>query len=163
MAIGVAYAEVGLDLEERSIGRREWTHRGILGSILLMIASRTLLVTAMIATLCIACGHDKRAMKTVTARASFDLSCPQDELELTVLSTAGARKLASQIGVSGCGKKVVYVYFSSTDSWIADSAITPAMTKREEAYKEQKAREDQAAEQERSFEQQQTYQRGVSQ
>ena len=101
-------------------------------------------------------------MKTVTARASFELSCPQDELELSVLSTEGPRKLANQIGVTGCGQKVVYVYFSSTDTWTSDSAITPAMTQRERAYKEQKALEDQAAEEERRFEQQQSYQRGVS-
>jgi len=128
-----------------------------------MIASRSLLVSVVVAMLCVACGHDKRAMKTVTARASSELSCPQDQLELTVLSTEGARKLANQIGVTGCGQKVVYVYFSSTDTWTPDSAITPAMTQREEAYKEQKARQDQAAEEERRFEEQQSYQRGVSQ
>jgi hypothetical protein len=127
-----------------------------------MIVSRTLLVSAIAFTLCVACGHDKRAMKTVTARASFELSCPQDELELTVLSTEGARKLASQIGVKGCGQKAVYVYFSSTDTWTADSAITPAMTQHEEAYEEQKARENQAAEEDRRFEQQKSYQRGGS-
>jgi len=93
-----------------------------------MIASRTLLVAAVIAALCVACGHDKRAMKTVTSRASFDLSCPQAELELTILATSGARRLASQIGVTGCGNKVVYVYFASTDSWIADSAILQGAT-----------------------------------
>ena len=128
-----------------------------------MIASRSLLVSVVVAMLCVACGHDKRAMKTVTARASFELSCPQDQLELTVLSTEGARKLANQIGVTGCGQKVVYVYFSSTDTWTSDSAITPAMTQREEAYKEQKARQDQAAEEKRRFKEQQSYQRGVSQ
>jgi hypothetical protein len=117
----------------------------------------------VVAALWVACGHDKRAMKTVTARASFDLSCPQDELVLTTLATSGARRLASQVGVTGCGNKVVYVYFTSTDSWISDSDITPAMTSREEAYKAQKAREDQAVEQERRFEQQQSYQRGSSQ
>ena len=122
-----------------------------------------LLVSVVVAMLCVACGHDKRAMKTVTARASFELSCPQDQLELTVLSTEGARKLANQIGVTGCGQKVVYVYFSSTDTWTPDSAITPAMTQREEEYKEQKARQDQAAEEERRFEEQQSYQRGASQ
>lgn len=127
-----------------------------------MIGSRTLLVSAMAVTLCVACGHDKRAMKTVTSRASFELSCPQDELELTVLSTEGARKLASQIGVTGCGQKVVYVYFFSTDTWTADSAITPTMTQREDAYEEQKAREDQAAEEERRLEKQQSYQRSGS-
>ena len=128
-----------------------------------MVTGRTLLAAALMAALCVSCSHDKHAMKTVTSRASFDLSCPEDELELSVLSTTGARKLANQIGVTGCGKKAVYVYFSSTDSWIADSEITPTMTQREEAYKAQKAREEQAAEEERRFEQQQSYQRGVSQ
>lgn len=112
--------------------------------------------------LCLSCGHDKRAMKTVTSRASFDLSCPEEELELTVLSTEGPRKLANQIGVTGCDKKAVYVYFSSTDSWVADSAITPEMTQAQEAYEAQQAREDRAAEEQRWLEQQQTYQRGVS-
>jgi hypothetical protein len=120
------------------------------------------LVSAVVAALCVACGHDKRAMKTITSRASFDLTCPEDELELKVLATEGARKLASQIGVTGCGKKAVYIYFASSDTWIADSAITPAMTSQEQAYQERKAREERAAEEERRFEEQQSYQRGVS-
>jgi hypothetical protein len=115
------------------------------------------------AALCIGCGHDKRAMKIVTSRASFDFGCPADELELLVLSTEGARKVANQIGVTGCGKQAVYVYFSSSDTWIADSAITPGMTAQEKAYKEQEAREVRAAEEQRRLEQQQSYQRGVSQ
>ena len=123
-----------------------------------------MLVFAVVtASLCVACAHDKRAVKAVSSRAAFDLSCPKEELALTVLATSGARKLASQIGVTGCGNKVVYVYFASTDSWVADSAITPAMSDREEAYKAQKAQEDRAAEEQRRFEQQQSYQRGVSQ
>lgn len=128
-----------------------------------MLGSRMLVFAVVTASLCVACGHDKRAVKAVSSRAAFDLSCPKEELDLSVLATSGARKLASQIGVTGCGNKVVYVYFASTDSWIADSAVTPAMTDREEAYKEQRAREDRAAEEERRFEQQQSYQRGVSQ
>jgi hypothetical protein len=116
----------------------------------------------VVAALCVGCGHDKRAVKTITSRASFDLSCPEDELELKVLATEGARKLASQIGVTGCGKKTVYIYFASSDTWIADSAITPAMTSQEQAYQERKAREERAAEEERRFEEQQSYQRGVS-
>ena len=127
-----------------------------------MIGSRMLVIAAMFVTLCTACGHDKRAMKTVTARASFELSCPQDELQLTVLAIEGARKLANQIGVTGCGQKAVYVYFSSTDTWTRDSAITPAMTEREKAYQDQQTREDQAAENERRLEDNQTYQRGVN-
>lgn len=123
----------------------------------------TLPFTIVIAVICIGCGHDKRAMKTVTSRASFDLGCPAEELELRVLSTDGARKVANQIGVTGCGKQAVYVYFSSGDTWIADSAITPAMSAQEKAFKEQEAREVRAAEEQRQLEQQQTYQRGVSQ
>jgi hypothetical protein len=128
-----------------------------------MIVGRMVLVSAVVAGLFVGCGHDKRAMKTVTSRAAFDLSCPEDELELQVLSTEGARKLASQIGVIGCGKRAVYVYFSSSDAWIANSAITPAIAAQEQAYKEQKAREERAVEEERRIEQQQSYQRGVSQ
>lgn len=128
-----------------------------------MSASRALLLTIVMAALCIGCGHDKRAVKTVTSRASFDLGCPADELELLVLSTEGARKVANQIGVTGCGKQAVYVYFSSSDTWIADSAITPAMSAQEKAYKDQEAREVRAAEEQRRLEQQQSYQRGVSQ
>ena len=128
-----------------------------------MLGSRMLVFAVVASALCVACAHDKRAVKAVSSRAAFDLSCPKDELDLTVLATSGARKLASQIGVTGCGNKVVYVYFASTDSWVADSAITPAMSDREEAYKAQKDREDRAAEEQRRFEQQQSYQRGVSQ
>ncbi len=124
--------------------------------------SRTLVVVGIVVALCSGCGHDKRAMKAVTARASFDLSCPQDDLELVVLSTAGALRQANQIGARGCGHKAVYVYFSSTDSWVADSDITPTMTQREEAYRARQARERQAQEAERRFEEEQVYQRGVS-
>lgn len=101
-------------------------------------------------------------MKTVSARASFDLSCPRDELVLTTLTTSGPRQLTSQIGVTGCGNKAVYVYFASSNTWVADSDITPAMTSREQAYEAKNARADQAAEDEWRFEQQQSYQRGTS-
>ena len=128
-----------------------------------MSTRRTLLITMMVAALCTSCGHNKRATKTVTSRASFELSCPEEEIRLTVLSTDGPRKLAKQIGAEGCDQKLVYVYFVSTDTWIASSAVTPAMMQQEEDYEEQKAREDQAYEEQRRLEQQQSYQRGTSQ
>lgn len=128
-----------------------------------MRVSRTVLVLALMGLLSGACSHDKQAMKTVSTLASFDLDCPKEELELTVLSTEGARKLAKQIGVNGCGQKVVYLYFASSDAWIGDFAVTPALLQYEEAYKQRNAREDRAAEQEQRFEEEQTYQRGVNQ
>jgi hypothetical protein len=128
-----------------------------------MDRSRSVLVLALLGLLFGGCGHDKQAMKTVSTLASFELDCPKDELELTVLTTEGARKLAKQIGVTGCGQKVVYLYFVSSDAWIADSAVTPALLQYEETYKEQRAREERAAEQEQRFEEEQSYQRGVNQ
>ena len=78
----------------------------------------------VVAVLCASCGHNKRATKTVTSAAAFELDCPEEELTLTVLSADGPRELAKQIGVEGCGQRRVYVYFASTDTWIASSAVT---------------------------------------
>lgn len=118
---------------------------------------------AFCAVICVACSHNKRATKTVTSRASFELSCPEEELQLTVLAADGPRELAKQIGVEGCGRKAVYVYFASTDTWIANAAVTPAMVQQEAEHKARQEREDQAFEEQRRLEQQQSYQRGTSQ
>ena len=120
----------------------------------------TILVTM---ALCASCGHNKRATKNVTSAASFELSCPEEDLTLTVLSADGPRELAKQIGVEGCGQKRVYVYFASTDAWIASSAVTPAMREQEADFKAQQAREAEAYEEQRRLEQQQSSQRGTSQ
>ena len=117
----------------------------------------------VIAAVCASCGHNKRATKTVTSAAAFELNCPEEELTLTVLSAEGPRELAKQIGVEGCGQRLVYVYFASTDTWIASSAVTPAMREQEADFKEQQAREAQDYEEQRRLEQQQSYQRGTSQ
>lgn len=107
------------------------------------------------------CSHDKRAMKTVTARASSEMSCPKEELELAVVATEGARDLATQIGAAGCGKETVYVYLRASDTWVANTAITPEMAAEERAFETRQAREISAAEDARRLQQQQSYQRGV--
>jgi hypothetical protein len=71
-----------------------------------------------------ACKHNKTANTTVTRRAAFDLSCPKEELKLNVVDTEGARKMASQIAVRGCGQKAVYMYYPDSDTWIIDGAVT---------------------------------------
>ena len=73
-----------------------------------------------------ACKHNKRANTTVGRRAAFDFPCEQSELTLTVLDTEGARHMASQIGVHGCGKKAVYAYYPDSHTWLLDGAVSAA-------------------------------------
>lgn len=73
-----------------------------------------------------ACKHNKRANTTVRERAAFDLLCDPNALELGIIDTEGARKLASQIAVYGCDKKAVYVYYPDADTWVINGPITAA-------------------------------------
>ena len=98
---------------------RAFGSRGITTTVLMRLAIAGLLVIAATA-----CKHNKRANTTVIRRAAFDLSCPQEELKLNVVDTEGARKMASQIAVRGCGQKAVYAYFPDSDTWLIDGAVT---------------------------------------
>ena len=84
-----------------------------------------LLLLALLITAGAACKHNKKANTTVRGRASFEFACPKEELTLRVGDTQGARKLASMIGVYGCGQKAVYVYAPDIDTWVIDGQITP--------------------------------------
>jgi hypothetical protein len=56
-------------------------------------------------------------------RAAFDLGCPKDQLNLQVLHRNDGLGCAdSQMGVSGCGKRTVYVC-TSGQQWIRNSEI----------------------------------------
>lgn len=44
----------------------------------------------------------------VRSRATFDLSCPAEQLKLTPLSSEAMER--ATYGVSGCGKKATYVF-----------------------------------------------------
>jgi len=127
----------------------------------MMTISRTCLLVGVTAILCASCSHNSRATKTVTTRAAFDFDCPPEELKLTVLDTEGARNLSSQIGVEGCGKKGVYVYFASTDTWISNTGITPDMEQQEAEFKEEQQKANDAALQEPPIDSESTYQRGM--
>jgi len=83
-----------------------------------------LILVALLVTAGIACKHNKHASTTVRNRAMFDFACPKDELTLRVADVQGARKLATQIGVYGCGKKAVYVYVPDTNTWILNGAVS---------------------------------------
>ncbi|MFO0759414.1 MAG: hypothetical protein U0359_23170 [Byssovorax sp.] len=57
--------------------------------------------------------------EVVKDRASFDLSCPREQIV--------AQELGNHMtmGVSGCGKKATYVY-TSDGRWLMNSAQSPA-------------------------------------
>ena len=56
----------------------------------------------------------------VRKRAAFELSCPPEKLELSVLAVYSGTITAQQIGVSGCEHRLVYR--NSNDGWLLDSA-----------------------------------------
>ena len=60
--------------------------------------------------------------KAIKARASFELSCPAESLALQVLILVPRSEFASQVGVTGCGKKAVYVIPNNRygEGWIAN-------------------------------------------
>jgi hypothetical protein len=108
------------NLVGRKKGWRGFEQRGITKPVLMRFAIAAVLVIAGTA-----CKHNKRANTTVAHRAAFDFPCEKSQLTLTVLDTEGARNMASQIGVHGCGKKAVYAYYPDSDTWLLDGAISP--------------------------------------
>jgi hypothetical protein len=61
------------------------------------------------------------------SRAAFDLGCPAEKIELNVLvRNDGLGCAGSQMGVTGCGKKAVYVC-DHLQNWIMNSDATPAI------------------------------------
>lgn len=63
----------------------------------------------------------ERVEPVVRSRASFDLSCDERQLDLKLLAvgdTPYTSDKAMQIGVTGCGKKAVYV--RAPAGWVAN-------------------------------------------
>jgi len=116
----------GAERDELAWGKNLW-HDPVPGGISQLMRTR-LLVVALLLVWGVACKHNSRAQTTVRQRATFDFACAQSELTLTVLDSEGARDMASQIAVQGCGKKAVYIYYPDTDTWILDGAVVPAST-----------------------------------
>ena len=57
-------------------------------------------------------------------RASFDLSCPKDKLTTSIIksTTSYMGRPYGTVGVSGCGKKAVYV--NTVSGWVNNSSET---------------------------------------
>lgn len=118
-----------------------------------------LALLGLAASLCSATGcylsHNTDAEKTVRKLAAFESSCPAEDITLTRLDdSGGVRKLSTQIGASGCGKKSVYVYLVSTDTWVSNSNMTAEIIENEEAYQRAVQAEQQQQDQLRRQQQQ---------
>ena len=52
----------------------------------------------------------------VRTRAAFDLSCPEDKVQVTPLSSEVMDR--ATYGVTGCGKKATYLYTPETGAYL---------------------------------------------
>lgn len=55
--------------------------------------------------------------ETTLSRASFEMQCPQQQLTVEDLTPQEEAAAGSQMGVSGCGKRAVYVK-TDYDGWV---------------------------------------------
>jgi hypothetical protein len=62
----------------------------------------------------------------IKERASFDLKCQPEELKIVTLQVKGVDEdIPIQVGVTGCGQRVVYVRTPrGSAGWVLDSAST---------------------------------------
>ena len=66
-----------------------------------------------------ACAHTEHQL---IKRASFDLSCPKEQVKWTELDSN-----RTTYGAAGCGQRATYVYNARTDQWIMnDRASIPS-------------------------------------
>ena|ERR1700733_8447535 len=62
-------------------------------------------------------GMTLEAFEAVKGRASFELDCPKDKIDVVVLAAQGV--VPEQIGATGCGHKVVYV--ATPSGWVVNT------------------------------------------
>lgn len=70
---------------------------------------------------------NEQFLAALVPRATFDLSCPSEQLQFVVLQhfNGDRRALVSSYGVNGCGRQVSYVLDSTTGAWIMNSDVVP--------------------------------------
>lgn len=92
------------------------------------------------------CGGGGSILPALQTRAAFELDCPKEKLSIEPLDNWSVK------GVSGCGKKVVYVYIGS--QWLRNSggqdvAIQAAMIEEQRREEEERREEERREEEER--------------
>jgi hypothetical protein len=81
---------------------------------------------AVLTTGCVGVTAEGSFQEKALDRVSFEFSCPKDQLLYTVLHrNDGLGCAGSQMGVSGCGKKAVYVC-TSRQEWINNTGLQGA-------------------------------------
>jgi hypothetical protein len=73
-------------------------------------------------------GETEDAFENVRNRASFELQCPKEKLELVVLNIMGGGdpnpsfggRDPSQIGATGCGHRAVYLW--TNEGWVMNTS-----------------------------------------
>jgi hypothetical protein len=98
------------------VSRHAWCHS----------RTRRLLVASLLALVAGGCADTLREVFTARAldRASFELRCPREKLTLHELNARLDDRIlvvegGTQVGVSGCGHRAVYVWTSS--GWMLNS------------------------------------------
>ena len=66
--------------------------------------------------------YTKTSEENILPRASFEMSCPKEDIEFIVISS-NVHGYPEEIGVKGCGKKIVYVRLDGQTRWFIDSRI----------------------------------------
>ena len=56
------------------------------------------------------------------SRAAFDMGCPEEELTVQDLNPQGETMWGSQVGVTGCGKKAVFVR-TTYNGWVNNLGV----------------------------------------
>jgi len=64
--------------------------------------------------------RNERVMQTLRSRASFDMNCPQEQLQITEISRS-AGSMVNSAGVRGCGHQAVYVRANNHTNWVLDA------------------------------------------
>lgn len=69
-----------------------------------------------------------RAFELITNRAEFELDCPKNQLSLVTLNIIPdiGGDVPSQVGVSGCGRRGVYIKSHGTTAWVMNTVTTAA-------------------------------------
>jgi hypothetical protein len=66
---------------------------------------------------------EKESFDKVYPRASFDMDCSKDKLDLIIIN-ANQQGYPETIGVRGCDKKAVYVRPDRQTNWVLNSDAT---------------------------------------
>jgi hypothetical protein len=85
-----------------------------------MVVLRTLFGLALFSLVALGCSKNAGRRDLLVQRASFDLECPPEQLELTPLGTIpGSMGVIGSYGVKGCDQRATYVL--SDGIWVANT------------------------------------------